>query len=140
MNFNGVTDLEQVLGKQLIVELFNCDQEFLKDVSTVESVLLDAARAANATVVDHCFHQFSPHGVSGVVVISESHIAVHTWPEHQYCAIDIFTCGDLIDNNRALAVLKKGLRCRQIKVFKVDRGPGNRSQSSLPLQAVEVTA
>lgn len=137
-NSIGVAALKQILGNQLIVELFDCDQESLKDVSTVEAVLLKAANAAKATVINHCFHQFSPHGVSGVVVIAESHIAVHTWPEHRYCAIDIFTCGDLIDNDSALTVLKEGLRCESIKVFKVKRGPGNRSLNSLPLEAQEV--
>lgn len=130
--------MEPFLGNQLIIELFNCDQESLKDVGAVESVLLKAAVAAKATVIDHCFHQFSPYGVSGVVVISESHIAVHTWPEHCYCAIDIFTCGDLIDNDCALSVLKEGFCCDDVKVFKVNRGPGNRLGKTLPLQAIEV--
>ena len=82
------------LGRQLAVDLFDCASETdLNHVEFVREAMLTAAKAGNATIVDECFHHFSPHGVSGVVVIAESHIAVHTWPEHRYLAVDIFTCG-----------------------------------------------
>ena len=129
--------MSQALGIQLLVELYECNNHFLNDVKTIEAILLKAAEAANATVVNHCFHEFSPHGVSGVVVIAESHITVHTWPELKYCAIDIFTCGNLIDNNRALEVLKEGLESQKIKVFKIERGLKNQFEDSVALQFEE---
>lgn len=114
-----------------MVELYECDRSILNDVKIIERVLIEAAEAANATIVNYCFHEFSPHGVSGVVVITESHIAIHTWPEHRYCAVDIFTCGNLIDNNKALEVLKKGLGSRELNVFQVQRGLQNKNPAAL---------
>lgn len=87
----------KALGRQILVEYYNCDSDIINDVEIIESVLLSATRASGATVISHNFHKFSPHGVSGTVVIAESHIAIHTWPEYGYAAVDIFTCGETID-------------------------------------------
>ncbi|MCH6255635.1 adenosylmethionine decarboxylase [Puniceicoccaceae bacterium K14] len=84
----------QALGTHILLELNNCPDDLLLNQEHLESVLSNSATQAGATVIKSVFHQFSPHGLSGVVVIAESHITVHTWPEHNYAAIDIFTCGD----------------------------------------------
>ena len=63
----------------------------------IRPLLLEAVRAAGATIVTEIFHNFSPHGVSGVIVIAESHVAIHTWPEHTYAAVDIFSCSATLD-------------------------------------------
>jgi len=118
-------EYQKPLGTQLIIEFSGCDKEILDDTEAIKSIMLNAALAAKATIVDHCFHKFSPVGVSGVVIIAESHITIHTWPEHGYCAIDIFTCGDLLNNNHALKVLKKGLNSQEEKVFRIERGLKN---------------
>jgi len=86
-----------VLGSNIVAEFFGCPPEILDDVSLIETRMLEAAEAAHATVINSTFHHFSPFGVSGVVVIQESHIAIHTWPEYGYAALDIFTCGKEID-------------------------------------------
>ncbi len=78
----------------MLVELRDCDANALDDLQNVESTLIDTARRIGATIIGHAFHQFSPQGVTGVVIIAESHICIHTWPEHSYAAVDIFTCGD----------------------------------------------
>ena len=78
----------------MLVELRDCDANALDDLQNVESTLIDTARRIGATIIGHAFHQFSPQGVTGVVIIAESHICIHTWPEHGYAAVDIFTCGD----------------------------------------------
>ncbi len=83
-----------VLGQHLLLELYECDREFLDRKDSIEEALVTSAREAGATVVDTVLHRFNPHGVSGVVVIAESHLTVHTWPEHGYAALDVFTCGD----------------------------------------------
>ena len=83
------------LGRQVHLELYDCPHSLLDDPATVESALLACAAAIKATVVQSTFHKFTPQGVSGVVVIMESHIAIHTWPEYGYAAVDIFTCGDM---------------------------------------------
>ena len=82
------------LGKHVIAELYECDNDIINNEELVETIMLEAVDISGATTIKPVFHKFSPHGVSGVVVVSESHFAIHTWPEYGYCAIDIFTCGD----------------------------------------------
>ena len=85
------------LGRHVLVEFFECSPEVLNDVIIIEKSMVDAAVEAGATVINSTFHHFSPFGVSGVVVIQESHLAVHTWPEYGYAAVDLFTCGDTVN-------------------------------------------
>ncbi|MCD6443029.1 MAG: adenosylmethionine decarboxylase, partial [Thermotogae bacterium] len=82
------------LGRHLLAEFYDCDPNILRDLETIREYLKEAAEVANATIVNWTFHQFSPQGVSGVVVIAESHLAIHTWPEYRYAAVDLFTCGE----------------------------------------------
>jgi len=81
------------LGRHILVEYYNCDPEILNDVFKIEESMVAAAKEAEATVINATFHHFSPYGVSGVVVIQESHLAIHTWPERGYAAVDVFSCG-----------------------------------------------
>ena len=87
----------EALGRQILVEFYDCDADKINDVEFIESAFLAATKASGATIISHNFHKFSPHGVSGVVVIAESHVSIHSWPEYNYAAVDIFTCGDTID-------------------------------------------
>lgn len=87
----------QALGRQILVEFYDCDRDVLNQTETIRESLLEGVRRSGATIVSDSFHTFSPHGVSGVVVIAESHVTIHTWPEHGYAAVDIFTCGETID-------------------------------------------
>lgn len=87
----------KALGRQLLVELYDCDRDILNDVDRIRAILMEATRLSGATIVSDTFHLFNPHGVSGAIVIAESHVAIHTWPEHGYAAVDVFTCGDTID-------------------------------------------
>jgi S-adenosylmethionine decarboxylase len=110
------------LGKHLIIEFFQCDRTILNELKTLENLLLAAVELSGATVIQPCFHQFSPHGITGVVVVAESHFSVHTWPEYGYCALDIFTCGDNVDGRKALNYLKENLRAANTSVMEVKRG------------------
>ena len=101
------------LGRQMTVEFYDCNPKVLADAGSMEKVFLDSARLSGATVIDSNFHQFTPQGVSGVVVISESHFAVHAWPEHEYAAVDLFTCGDGVDFDKAIEVIAQGIGCRE---------------------------
>ena len=112
----------KALGNQLIAELYGCDAKIIDSVQKVEQIFVEAANQAKATVIDHNFHNFSPFGVSGAVIIKESHFAVHTWPEYGYCAVDIFTCGNLTDNSAALTVIKNGLKAEHISITEIRRG------------------
>lgn len=87
----------QALGRQILVEFYDCNRDILNGEDQIRDILLEGVRRSGATIVSDTFHTFSPHGVSGVVVIAESHVAIHTWPEHGYAAVDIFTCGETID-------------------------------------------
>jgi len=83
------------LGRHLIIEVYGCSFEKLNDAEKLRKVMISAAKRAGATILGDFFHKFNPHGVSGIVVIAESHISIHTWPEYGYAAIDIYTCGDI---------------------------------------------
>ncbi len=111
------------LGKQLLVELSGCHGGMLDSISLVERCLVEAVREARATVVQAVFHRFSPYGVSGVVVIAESHVAIHTWPEHGYAAVDVFTCSEQIDPYSIMESLAKKFSARQHSATLVHRGP-----------------
>lgn len=85
------------LGRHILAEFYGCPPEILNDIRLIERAMVDAALEAGAEVREVAFHKFSPQGVSGVVVISESHLAIHTWPELGYAAVDVFTCGSTVD-------------------------------------------
>jgi len=110
------------LGNHLLIELYDCDTNTVNDVIKIEKLLLKAVKISGATPLNSTFHKFSPHGVSGVVVISESHFSIHTWPEYGYCALDIFTCGDEIKSHLSLEYLKKELGSGNISVTEMKRG------------------
>lgn len=110
------------LGQHIIAEFYDCDQDSINNHEFVETVLLNAAELSGATVIKPVFHKFNPHGVSGCVVISESHFTIHTWPEYGYCAVDVFTCGDLIDNEVALSHMKEQFGAKSISVVEMKRG------------------
>lgn len=110
------------LGKHLLIEYYDCDRDLLNSVSGVEKVMTAAAEACGATIVRSVFHAFNPIGVSGVVVISESHLAVHTWPEHGYAAVDVFTCGTHVDPRDAELYLRGAFRAGDVLVQAIDRG------------------
>ena len=112
----------KALGKHLILELYDCNAAMLSSVSSVQEVMLKAARAANATIIDSIFHLFKPHGVSGVVVIAESHFAIHTWPEHGYASVDLYTCGSKTRPWEAFKTVKKLFKAKHFSVMNMERG------------------
>jgi spermidine synthase len=87
--------MNTALGNHILVEFMSCDPHIMNDVASIERDMVGAAQKAGATVINSTFHHFSPYGVSGVVVIQESHLAIHTWPEYGYAAVDLFTCGEM---------------------------------------------
>ena len=110
------------LGHHLLVEFEGCDPASLADLDQVTSAMLRAAEASGATIVTHSFHHFSPHGVSGAVIIAESHLAIHTWPEYGYAAADIFTCGETVDPWKAFDLLKESLGAEHGSATELRRG------------------
>jgi len=110
------------LGRHILVELYDCNEEVLRDVVDIENYMLEAAKQADATIINSTFHHFSPFGVSGVVVIQESHLAIHTWPEYRYAAVDIYTCGSLINPWIAFDFLKEKLSAKHVSAMELLRG------------------
>jgi len=110
------------LGYHLILELEGCPESSLNDLETVRRVMTRAVKASGATMIQPFFHEFAPQGVSGVVIISESHFSIHTWPEYGYAAVDVFTCGDQIDMDVAAATIRRGLRAKTLQKLLLSRG------------------
>lgn len=108
-------------AKHLLVEYEGCDPEILDDLPRMTQLMRQAAAAAGATVVAEAFHRYRPQGVTGVLVIEESHFSVHTWPEHGYAALDFYTCGDC-QPERADEVLRAALGAKRAEVALVERG------------------
>lgn len=104
------------LGRHLTIEYYDCNAQTLADVGGMEKIFTEAAVISGATVLETSFHAFQPQGVSGIVVICESHFAVHAWPEHDYAAVDIFTCGDQIDFELAAKTLREKLSSRSMVI------------------------
>jgi S-adenosylmethionine decarboxylase len=104
------------------LELKGCDKEVLNDVGFLREVLLAAAGEARATVLGESFHQFNPQGVSGVVIIAESHLVIHTWPEYGYAAADIFTCGNSVRPEKAAEIIVRKLGSKDHSIIEIRRG------------------
>ncbi len=117
----------EALGRHMLVEFTGCDAGRLADLDFVTATMLRAAREAGATILTHRFHRFADpeggQGVSGAVIISESHLAIHTWPEHAYAAVDLFTCGTTVMPERAHAVLREALGATGDHTRILERGP-----------------
>ena len=110
------------LGRHLLIELQDCDKEVLNDLSFLRDAMVAAAINCGATVMGETFHRFNPQGVSGVVVIAESHLSIHTWPEYGYAAADIFTCGTSVEPEKAAETLIEKLGARSHSLTEIPRG------------------
>lgn len=114
--------MEEYLGRHIIAEYRKCDREKIKNKKEVERIMVEAAKRAKVTIVEKCFHQFSPYGVSGVVVIAESYLAIHTWPEYGYSAVDFFTCNHNIEIKNAIEYLKNEFKTETVEIKEIRRG------------------
>ncbi|HCF48883.1 MAG TPA: S-adenosylmethionine decarboxylase proenzyme [Syntrophomonas sp.] len=112
----------QSLGRHVLAEVYGCQFEVLNDIAQVEDIMINAALEAGAEVREVVFHKFSPQGVSGVVVISESHLAIHTWPELGYAAVDVFTCGESVNPWDACNYLAEKFGATHVTASEVKRG------------------
>lgn len=125
------------LGKHLLLEMRDCDKKILADLATVRNAMVSAAQEAKATIVEIAFHEFSPFGISGMVVIAESHLSIHTWPEYGYAAVDVFTCGDLIKPEVAANFLIERFKCKSPSMVEMKRGILPTKNGKLPHKVTE---
>ncbi|MGB9812294.1 MAG: adenosylmethionine decarboxylase [Thermovenabulum sp.] len=112
----------KALGRHILAEIYDCDPFVLNDRDLIEDIMVKAALEAGAEVREVAFHKFSPQGVSGVVVISESHLTVHTWPELGYAAVDVFTCGDKVNPWDACNYIAEKFQAKHMTASEVKRG------------------
>jgi S-adenosylmethionine decarboxylase len=109
------------VGTHLVVDAWEAPSEFLNDPERIRRALIEAIAAGEATLIDMCVHQFSPHGVTATATLAESHIAIHTWPEYGYFAADLFFCGQG-QPKVAIEVLKNALQAQKVTMQEIDRG------------------
>jgi S-adenosylmethionine decarboxylase len=112
----------KILGRHLVVEYSGCDRNILDDTDRLQKCLNEAVRKSGATIVETVFHRYNPQGVSGVVVIAESHCSIHTWPEYGYAAVDYFTCGQNVDPIVAHRHMQQALQAETAEVRELMRG------------------
>ena len=102
-----------MVGKNCILELYECDPSRLDDEAFLRTSITTAAKSAGATLLNLITHHFEPQGVTGLALLAESHISIHTWPESGYAAVDVFTCGDHTMPEQACAVLSEALQSKR---------------------------
>ncbi|RCW66328.1 adenosylmethionine decarboxylase [Saliterribacillus persicus] len=112
------------MGRHVIAEMWDCNIDKLNDMNLIEKIFVNAALKAGAEIREVAFHKFAPYGVSGVVIISESHLTIHSFPEHGYASIDVYTCGDIIDPNVAAQYIAEELESKKCEKVEVPRGMG----------------
>ena len=112
----------ETLGRHILVEYYNCDEEVLKNPKLIEEFMNNSALNAKATIVDSVFHHFNPWGVSGAVIIAESHLTIHTWPEYGYASVDLYTCGDTVNPWDGFDYLEDVLRAERSESTEIARG------------------
>lgn len=113
----------ETMGRHVIAELWQCDFDKLNDMDYIEQTFVDAALKSGAEVREVAFHKFAPQGVSGVVIISESHLTIHSFPEHGYASVDVYTCGDL-DPTVAAKYIAEALGSTSSELVEIPRGMG----------------
>lgn len=111
-------------GRHIIAELWRCNQDILNNLEQLEKIFVHAALKAGAEIREVAFHQFAPDGVSGVVIISESHLTIHSFPESGYASIDVYTCGDTINPYLAVNYITEHLDAKEIEKIEIPRGMG----------------
>lgn len=108
------------VGRHLVLELWGCEN--LNSPEIVERALLDIVEALSLTLLSLNVHPFSPIGVTGVAIVSESHVVIHTWPELGYAAVDVFTCGEQRNPEDAVPVLREHFSPERIQIMEMTRG------------------
>jgi len=114
----------ECLGVHLLDDLVGCDAELLDNSFYISQIMVEAARMANATIIHKHFHKFKPQGVTGFLLLSESHISIHTWPELGKAAVDFYSCGD-IDARAARDYLVDRLKATNSNTQEIIRGSLN---------------
>ncbi|MBK3495173.1 S-adenosylmethionine decarboxylase proenzyme [Viridibacillus sp. YIM B01967] len=110
------------LGRHVLIEFYGCPSEIIENNASIEKYMRGAADYSGATIVESVFHHFNPYGVSGAVIIEESHLTIHTWPEYGFASVDVYTCGDSVNPWKAADYLFEKLQATKTESFEIPRG------------------
>ena len=110
------------LGTHILLDLYDCQLQDLSDLEQMKTIMLVTALEIGADIIASKFYKFKPYGVSGVVIIAESHLTIHTWPEYKFCSIDIYSCSKRVDLELAINLLKKFFQPKKVEVKQLERG------------------
>ena len=114
---------QNYLGTHLIAEFW--DAKDIENSKKIEEILVGAVKAAKCTPLEFAVHKFSPQGITGVIILAESHIAIHSWPEYHYVAVDVFTCGSEAMPYKAIEYLKNEFQPKRVDFQEIKRGATN---------------
>ena len=110
------------LGRHALIDIYDVKKEELDNILLMENLMKESVKEANLTAVDSRFFKFEPYGLSGVVFLKESHVAVHTWPEYNFLSVDAFTCGTNMNPEEVCIIIAKKLNSKNYNIRKFDRG------------------
>ncbi len=130
--------MEKTLGLHILADLYGVDFDKIDHVEDVRALLEGAVKYANLSKLSSHFHQFHPHGATGVILLEESHISIHTWPEHGYAAIDVYTCGGKEKTFKAMEYILKVLKPKRVDEKVAERGIVPVEQSSTNIEKIEL--
>lgn len=112
----------KIMGGHYLLDFFGCSKTQLDSMEFWQKNLPKAAHAAEMEILNSHFHKFEPYGLTGFLLLSTSHISVHTWPEHNFAACDVFSCGSGEFTKRAVGYLKKILKHKKCEMEYIGRG------------------
>ena len=127
------------LGRHVLIEFYGCPAEIIEQNKLIEQFMNEAADYSGATIVESCFHHFNPYGVSGAVIIAESHLTIHTWPEYGFASVDVYTCGDSVSPWKAAEYLEQKLQAKKTESFEVPRGMADKIRQFAVQEIGEIT-
>ncbi|WP_025784052.1 adenosylmethionine decarboxylase [Sporosarcina sp. D27] len=127
------------LGRHVLIEYYGCPSEIIENNKVIEQFMKEAADYSGATIVESVFHHFNPYGVSGAVIIAESHLTIHTWPEYGFASVDVYTCGDSVSPWKAADYLAEKLKAKKVESFEVPRGMVEKIRQFAEKEIEEVT-
>jgi S-adenosylmethionine decarboxylase len=112
----------EAFGRHYILEMWDCNREIVNDAEKIMQILSEAVNDAGATIIKQFYHEFDPPGITGVAILAESHISIHTWPKEGYVAVDLFTCGTQTDPKLAEKRLLEGFEPNDFTSVELKRG------------------
>ena len=111
-----------VLGKHAIADIYDIYSDAIDDIEKIKVLLSEACKEANLNIVEFKFHKFEPYGLSGICILKESHLAIHTWPEYSFASVDAFTCGSKMNPENVCEIIARKLNSDHVDIKTFDRG------------------